>query len=144
MQASSAPYFVGTKNGLVVTWLTNVNLSLLLDGPKTPLVPPPLVLVCAAAVVVVLLLLEPPHAARMVAARPAAPPVSAVRRLNAFSFECGVSSSLPSIHSRRSIASCTGSSSDTGLLLFVGALLIFGQHSLLTGGNRRPGARAPV
>src|SRR3954451_23743732 len=26
LQASSAPYFVGTKNGFVVTWLTNTNL----------------------------------------------------------------------------------------------------------------------
>src|SRR5919109_2894518 len=25
LQASSAPYFVGTKNGFVVTWLTNTN-----------------------------------------------------------------------------------------------------------------------
>src|SRR5919205_3169564 len=41
LQASSAPYFVGTKNGFVVTWLTNVNLSFFCE-PNTPLagVPP--------------------------------------------------------------------------------------------------------
>src|SRR3954471_1527686 len=65
LHASAAPYLVGTKNGLVVTWLTNVNLN---DGcePKTldafaddVLVPPP------------------PQASSISAAAPAAPPVRA-------------------------------------------------------------------
>src|SRR5688572_5962134 len=33
--ASCAPYWVGVKNGLVVTWLTNTNLHLGVDG-KSP------------------------------------------------------------------------------------------------------------
>src|SRR3954452_21704749 len=79
LQASSAPYFVGTKNELVVTWLTKTNFSFESDGPKT-VEPPPPPLVCALAFVVVFLLSEPPQAARIVAARPAAPPVRAARR----------------------------------------------------------------
>src|SRR3954465_11033429 len=57
LQASSAPYFVGTKNGFVVTWLTNVNFSSS-PSPNTPLagVPP----FCAAFDVVDLL--SPPQA----------------------------------------------------------------------------------
>src|SRR3954463_14302396 len=35
LHASSAPYFVGTKNGLVVTWLTKTNFRLPFD-PKMP------------------------------------------------------------------------------------------------------------
>src|SRR6266511_5328878 len=34
-QASWAPYWVGVKNGLVVTWLTNTNFHLGVDG-KSP------------------------------------------------------------------------------------------------------------
>src|SRR3954470_9122608 len=58
LHASAAPYLVGTKNGFVVTWLTNVNLY---DGwePKT--------LDDAADVE----LLPPPHASSMTAATPA-------------------------------------------------------------------------
>src|SRR5919206_3874618 len=33
--ASASPYWVGTKNGLVVTWLTNVNFHLGVEG-KSP------------------------------------------------------------------------------------------------------------
>src|SRR5215471_1930297 len=38
-QASSMPYLVGTKNGFVVTWLTNVNFHLGWEG-KLPCPPP--------------------------------------------------------------------------------------------------------
>src|ERR1044072_742211 len=41
LQASSAPYLVGTKNGFVVTWLTNVNLNGFCS-PKTPVAGVPL------------------------------------------------------------------------------------------------------
>src|SRR3954454_11224128 len=78
LHASSAPYFVGTKNGFVVTWLTSTNFSLE-SSEKT--LPPD----CAAAVAVafeVPVLLEP-HAVSIAAARPAAPPVSAVRLVTA-------------------------------------------------------------
>src|SRR5919198_2090657 len=75
LQASSAPYLVGTKNGFVVTWLTSTNLSFL-SLANTP--PPP----CAAAVVVafalpVLPLSPPPHAASSALTTPAVPPVRA-------------------------------------------------------------------
>src|SRR5690242_12956119 len=66
LQASAAPYCVGVKNGLVVTWLTNTNLYFLCD-PNTldELPPPPDALL--------------PHAASSVLTDPAAAPVSAVR-----------------------------------------------------------------
>ncbi len=104
MHASSAPYLVGTKNGLVVTWLTSTNLSFSVC-PKIP--PPP---DCAAAVAVVVAfallgLLLPPHAASIADAMPAAPPVSATRRVIARNAESGASSCLVSAHSKRSIAS---------------------------------------
>jgi hypothetical protein len=47
LHASSAPYFVGTKNGFVVTWLTRTNFSFGCE-PKTPAAGVP----AAAAVVV--------------------------------------------------------------------------------------------
>src|ERR687887_1248329 len=37
-QASCAPYWVGVKNGLVVTWLTNTNFQFGVDG-KSPAAP---------------------------------------------------------------------------------------------------------
>src|SRR3954471_13420458 len=86
LQASSAPYFVGTKNGLVVTWLTSVNLYFFVV-PKidwAPLdEPPPWALAAVVEGVVFLPLLPPPQACRRNVARPAAPPVSAVRRVAA-------------------------------------------------------------
>ena len=39
-EASSAPYWVGTKNGFVVTWLTNTNSHAGVSG-KLPWAPPP-------------------------------------------------------------------------------------------------------
>src|SRR5690348_9733295 len=108
LQASAAPYFVGTKNGFVVTWLTKTNLSFLLLL-KMPLagVPPPPPLDA---------LLEPdppPHAASAVATSPAAPPVSAPRRVIAAHLDRGSSfPSRASLHSSRSSASCTGRSEE--------------------------------
>jgi hypothetical protein len=55
--------------------------------------------------------LLPPHAAMIAVARPAAPPVSAVRRVTARIRRSGVSSSFESAHSRRSIASWAKSDS---------------------------------
>src|SRR4051794_36533852 len=102
LHASSAPYFVGTKNGLVVTWLTSTNFGLLVE-PNTPPPPSP---DCATAVGVALAaLLPPPQAASIAAAIPAAPPESAVRRVIALRREAGVSSCLLSVHSRTSMAS---------------------------------------
>ena len=106
MQASAAPFCVGVKNRLVVTWLTSVNFSGLLK-PKMleAALPPP----AAEAVLVppleLELELEPPHASIIIAAIPAAPPVSAVRRVNWRRRLCGVSSCLRSSHSSRSTAS---------------------------------------
>ena len=42
-EASSMPYWVGTKNGLVVTWLTNTKFHSGVSGklPWAPLPPPP-------------------------------------------------------------------------------------------------------
>src|SRR4051794_16432186 len=100
LQASSAPYLVGTKNGLVVTWLTNVNLGLPVS-PKMPLAGVPL----SDAALDVDLLLPPPHASSRKAVRPTAPPPSAVRRVTLRQRESGVSSSFLSLHSRRSTAS---------------------------------------
>src|SRR3954447_21093415 len=79
LHASSAPYFVGTKKGFVVTWLTKTNFSLPLE-PKMPAAGVPLDVVCAVVDDGELL---PPHAAMIAVARPAAPPVSAVRRVTA-------------------------------------------------------------
>src|SRR5437588_384868 len=53
-----------------------------------------------------------PQASRIIAAMPAAPPVSAVRRVNWRQRLYEVSSSLRSSHSRRSTASWITSSSD--------------------------------
>jgi hypothetical protein len=80
LQASAAPLWVGVKNTFVVTWLTIVNFSALLE-PKMPeaALPPP---VAADALPLELLLLLPPQASSITAAIPAAPPVSAVRRVN--------------------------------------------------------------
>src|SRR3954447_5067300 len=111
LHASSAPYFVGTKNGLVVTWLTNTNFRLPFD-PKMPAAGVPLDWLVWALVVAGLLL--PPHAEMMAVARPAPAPVSAVRRVIARQRDAGVSSSLPSAHSRRSIASLANSDSWSG------------------------------
>src|SRR5919109_2170970 len=107
LQASSAPYFVGTKNGFVVTWLTNVNLNFFWD-PKTPAAGDP-PWARAAVVPVVDSFFPPPQACRISVARPAAPPVSAVRRDTSRQRLCGVSSCLPSAHSRRSMTSSAAS-----------------------------------
>src|SRR4051812_32973904 len=112
LHASSAPYFVGTKNGLVVTWLTKTNFRLPFD-PKMPAAGVPLDWLVDWALVVDGLLL-PPHAEMMAVARPAPAPVSAVRRVIARQRDSGVSSSLPSTHSRRSIASLANSDSWSG------------------------------
>src|SRR5919112_6437706 len=95
LQASSAPYLVGTKNGFVVTWLTNTNFSLPFD-PKMPAAGVPLDWLVWALVVDGELL--PPHAEMMAVARPAPAPASAVRRVIARQRDSGVSSSLPSAH----------------------------------------------
>src|SRR3954447_10840452 len=102
LQASSAPYLVGTKNGFVVTWLTKTNFSFV-EVLKMPLAGVPL----SAP------LLDDgeldPQAARAAVAMPAADPVSADRRGKARHLEAGGGSCLASSHSRRSIASWTGS-----------------------------------
>ena len=69
------------KNGFVVTWLTIVNLWLWLT-PKIEAALLPLLLVVAEddATLELLLLLEP-QASSANATMPAAPPVSAVRRV---------------------------------------------------------------
>src|SRR3954471_10724113 len=108
LHASSAPYLVGTKNGFVVTWLTKTNFGLPLDL-KIPLAGVPLDVLVWAFVVDGELL--PPHAAMIAVAMPAAPPVSAVRRVTARAFVCGVSSCFESAHSKRSSASSTKSDS---------------------------------
>src|SRR3954468_20796036 len=113
LHASSAPYFVGTKNGLVVTWLTNTNFRLPF-APKMPAAGLPLDWLVLWAFVVDGLLL-PPHAEMMAVARPAPAPVSAVRRVILRQRDAGVSSSLPSAHSRRSIASFANSDSWSGI-----------------------------
>src|SRR3954466_2664643 len=109
LQASSAPYFVGTKNGFVVTWLTKTNFSLAFE-PKMPPAGVPLaaVLLCAFVLDGELL---PPHAAMIAVARPAPAPVSAPRRVMARRRDWGVSSCFPSAHSRRSSASFAKSDS---------------------------------
>src|SRR6476660_3545435 len=75
LHASEAPLCVGVKNGFVVTWLTSVNLYLLLS-PKIDAAELPLVAAVAVPVPAgeLLLLLEP-QASRIIAAIPAAPPV---------------------------------------------------------------------
>jgi hypothetical protein len=116
--------------------LTNVNLSFFDDPPKTA---PPPEDPWAFAVVVVVVFELLPQACRMAAARPAAPPVSAARRLKARSRDCGVGSSRSSAHSRRSRASWTGSRSDTELLLrFRGPTGLGGVHGCR---RRRRGRR---
>src|SRR3954447_6611975 len=66
--ASDAPYWVGVKNGFVVTWLTKVNRYFLVDGKlpgPPPLLPP---------------LLEAPHAASAAASTPLPPAIADRRR----------------------------------------------------------------
>src|SRR3954465_7218588 len=111
LHASSAPYFVGTKNGFVVTWFTNTNFRLPFE-PKMPEAGVPLAWLVWAFVVDGELL--PPHAAMIAVARPAPAPVRAVRRVIARQRASGVSCSLPSAHSRRSIASLANSDSWSG------------------------------
>src|SRR4051812_2202608 len=65
--ASSIPYWVGVKNGFVVTWLTNTNLYLGVGG-KFPAPP----FAAAPESLSLLLSLDLPHAAS--AAASAAPP----------------------------------------------------------------------
>jgi hypothetical protein len=69
--ASCAPYWVGTKNGFVVTWLTNTKRYLGVDG-KSP--GPPL----SSALLLSLSSLDLPQAAT--AAATAAPPPSRAER----------------------------------------------------------------
>src|SRR5947209_6195085 len=93
----------------------NVNLYCL-PVPKMPaaaLPPPPL-----TAVALDVDFDEPPHASSTIAAMPAAPPLRAVRRVNWRRRLRGVSSSLRSSHSSRSIASPIRSDSDIHSLLF--------------------------
>src|SRR4051794_5954192 len=73
--ASSIPYCVGTKNGFVVTWLTNTNLYLGVGGkfPAPPFAAAP------ESLLLLLLSLDLPHAASA-AARAAPPPASALLR----------------------------------------------------------------
>src|SRR5580658_6402759 len=70
LQASAMPYCVGTKNVLVVTWLTTTNLYVGCE-PNT-LADPPLLLDALD-----------PQALSRVPTEPAATPVMAVRRRNA-------------------------------------------------------------
>ncbi len=110
------PLCVGVKNGFVVTWLTTTKWYFGL-GPKIEAaapVPPLLVLDAVAVPVPVfgVLWLEPPHACSAIAAMPAAPPVSAVRRVTCFMRLAGLSGSLRSSHSSRSTTSPMKSSSD--------------------------------
>src|SRR4051794_11951888 len=107
LHASSAPYLVGTKNGLVVTWLTSVNFSFPSPSPNTPVAGVPL---WAEAF---LSLSPPPHAFSANAARPAAPPVSAERRVTALQRCTTFGSSRSSVYSRRSITSSTAPLSGT-------------------------------
>src|SRR3954466_11080234 len=79
LQASSAPYFVGTKNGLVVTWLTSTYFCLELTANPSP----PPAWADAVAVPFEGLPPPPPHADSRDAASPAAPPVRAARRVSA-------------------------------------------------------------
>ena len=89
--ASAAPYCVGVKKGLVVTWLTNTNLYFLCE-PNTLDEPPPL-----EALV--------PHALSRAPTEPDATPVSAVRRRNVRRLKPGRSIAARSMCSSRSSAS---------------------------------------
>ena len=84
LHASCAPYRVGTKNGFVVTWLTNTNLNFFCD-PNTVLEPEP---DDAEAPLPPL-----PQAVMSSEASPAAPPARAVRRVECNQRLSGVSSS---------------------------------------------------
>src|SRR5215216_95226 len=103
VQASWAPYRVGTKNGFVVTWLMTVNLSGFWE-PNTRLAPDP----DAADAP---LPPPPPHELMRNAARPAAPPASAVRLVDCHRSP-GASACEASARSRPSITSRTWSSPD--------------------------------
>src|SRR5438105_4013336 len=98
LHASAAPYWVGTKNEFVVTWLTNTNLYFLCDPNTLAEPPPPDALV--------------PHALNRPPTEPEAMPVSAVRRRNARRLNPGVPPCGLSRWSRRSTASSTWSVSD--------------------------------
>src|SRR5438105_12308224 len=98
LHASAAPYWVGTKNEFVVTWLTNTNLYFLCDPNTLAEPPPPDALV--------------PHALNRPPTEPEAMPVSAVRRRNARRLNPGVRPCGRSRWSRRSTASSTWSVSD--------------------------------
>src|ERR1700742_4222442 len=89
LQASSAPYFVGRKNGLVATRSTRTTFSFLWKPKRPP--PPPLDCGFGVALALVGLLLEP-QAASAAATTPAVPPVSAARRGAARNLEAGFSS----------------------------------------------------
>src|SRR3954452_21208300 len=75
--ASSMPYWVGVKNGLVVTWLTNTNLYLGVTGkfPAPPLAAAPESPLASS--------LDLPHAASAAASAVPPPAASAPRRRNA-------------------------------------------------------------
>ena len=78
MHASAAPFWVGVKNTLVVTWLTIVKCCGVL---KPKMLAAALELELDAADAVELELELEPQAWSITAAIPAAPPVSAVRRV---------------------------------------------------------------
>src|SRR6266576_2197973 len=85
--ASASPYWVGTKNGLVVTWLTNANFHAGVFGKS------PTVLLAAFAVV-----LDEPHAVSSAAAAALAlispVPASSLRRVGpSFMFSVSTASS---------------------------------------------------
>src|SRR5207342_2375504 len=77
--ASSIPYWVGVKNGFVVTWLTKTNLYLGVGG-KLPA--PPLEAAAPSLLLALLSSLDLPQAASA-AASATPPPVSALRRNSA-------------------------------------------------------------
>src|SRR5581483_10412065 len=81
LHASAAPYWVGVKNGFVVTWLTNTNLYFLCEPNTLEELPPP----PEDALL--------PQAASRVLTDPAATPVSAVRRRNARRLKPGLPTS---------------------------------------------------
>src|SRR5262245_44604648 len=79
--ASSMPYWVGVKNGFVVTWLTKTNLYFGVGG-KLPAPPFAALALSLLLVSALLLSLDLPQAASA-AASVAPPPIKALRRRKA-------------------------------------------------------------